>query len=35
VRYGHFGREEDGFSWERLDLIEKLKDRVGQLKSGV
>ncbi|UCE01658.1 MAG: methionine adenosyltransferase [Candidatus Latescibacterota bacterium] len=33
--YGHFGREEDGFSWERLDLIEKLKDRVGQLKSGV
>lgn len=23
--YGHFGREEDGFTWEKTDLAEKLK----------
>ena len=23
--YGHFGREESGFSWERLDMVETLK----------
>jgi S-adenosylmethionine synthetase len=23
--YGHFGREGDGFRWERLDRVEDLK----------
>jgi len=23
--YGHFGREGEGFSWEKLDMVEKLK----------
>jgi S-adenosylmethionine synthetase len=23
--YGHFGREEEGFTWELLDMVEKLK----------
>ena len=23
--YGHFGREEDGFTWEKLDKVEQLK----------
>jgi len=23
--YGHFGREEDGFSWERLDRVDEIK----------
>jgi S-adenosylmethionine synthetase len=23
--YGHFGREDEGFSWEKLDMVEKLK----------
>ena len=23
--YGHFGREEDGFSWEKLDLVDTFK----------
>jgi S-adenosylmethionine synthetase len=26
--YGHFGREEEGFSWEKLDRLEQLKSRV-------
>jgi S-adenosylmethionine synthetase len=26
--YGHFGREEEGFSWERLDKVEQLKRSV-------
>jgi S-adenosylmethionine synthetase len=26
--YGHFGREEDDFSWEKLDYVEKLKSKV-------
>lgn len=26
--YGHFGRNEPEFSWEKLDLVEKLKSRV-------
>jgi len=26
--YGHFGREEEGFSWERLDRVEQLKRSV-------
>ena len=24
--YGHFGREEDGFSWEKLDKVEDIKE---------
>ena len=31
--YGHFGREPEadgGFSWERLDLVDTLKDALGQ-----
>jgi len=27
--YGHFGREGDRFTWERLDRVEKLRDAVG------
>jgi S-adenosylmethionine synthetase len=27
--YGHFGREEDGFSWERTDRAEALRDATG------
>ena len=23
--YGHFGREEEGFSWEKTDRVEELK----------
>ena len=23
--YGHFGRENDLFTWERIDMVEKLK----------
>jgi len=23
--YGHFGREDEGFSWEKLDMVDKLK----------
>jgi S-adenosylmethionine synthetase len=26
--YGHFGREEEGFSWEKLDRVEQLKKGV-------
>ena len=26
--YGHFGREDVGFGWEKLDHVEKLKARV-------
>jgi S-adenosylmethionine synthetase len=26
--YGHFGREEEGFSWEKLDRTEQLKRSV-------
>jgi S-adenosylmethionine synthetase len=27
--YGHFGREDSGFSWERTDLAETLRDAAG------
>lgn len=27
---GHFGREEEGFTWEKLDRVEKLKEAVKQ-----
>lgn len=27
--YGHFGRDEEDFSWERLDLVDQLKAAVG------
>jgi S-adenosylmethionine synthetase len=26
--YGHFGREEEGFSWEKLDRVDALKRSV-------
>ncbi len=26
--YGHFGREDEGFTWEKLDKVEQLKSRV-------
>jgi S-adenosylmethionine synthetase len=26
--YGHFGREEDGFSWENLELVELFRKHV-------
>lgn len=27
--YGHFGREQDGFTWERLDRVESLRSALG------
>ena len=27
--YGHFGREEDGFTWEKLDKVDILKEKAG------
>ncbi|WP_420810332.1 methionine adenosyltransferase [Estrella lausannensis] len=27
---GHFGREEEGFTWERLDKVEKIKEAIRQ-----
>ena len=27
--YGHFGREEDGFTWEKLDRVEEIKSYLG------
>jgi len=27
--YGHFGREEEGFTWERTDMVDVLKDKAG------
>ena len=27
--YGHFGRDEDGFNWERTDKAESLRDAAG------
>ena len=26
--YGHFGREEEGFTWEKLDLVDLLKKNI-------
>lgn len=31
--YGHFGREEANFTWERLDKVEVLRDAAGLKKS--
>lgn len=28
--YGHFGREEDSFTWERLDAVDALRSRAGE-----
>lgn len=28
--YGHFGREEDTFTWEKLDAVEELRNRAGE-----
>lgn len=28
--YGHFGREDEGFAWERLDKVEELKAAAGR-----
>jgi len=35
--YGHFGREEAGFTWEKTDKVEALREAVGpkKLKAGV
>ena len=30
--YGHFGREEAGFTWEKLDKVDKLKDVIKTIK---
>ena len=24
--YGHFGREEDGFSWEKINRVDEIKN---------
>ena len=31
--YGHFGRNEDGFTWEKLNKVEALKEAVKTLKA--
>jgi len=28
--YGHFGREEDSFTWEKLDAVDALRNRAGE-----
>ena len=28
--YGHFGREEEGFTWEKLDKVDALKAAIGE-----
>ncbi|MCK5713902.1 MAG: methionine adenosyltransferase domain-containing protein, partial [Hyphomicrobiaceae bacterium] len=28
--YGHFGREDDDFTWEKADYVEQLKSKAGQ-----
>jgi len=33
ARFGHFGREDAGFSWERTDLAEILRDEAGSACS--
>ena len=30
--YGHFGREEEGFPWEKLDLIDAFKSEAAKLR---
>ncbi|WP_081112285.1 methionine adenosyltransferase [Bdellovibrio sp. HCB117] len=30
--YGHFGRNEEGFTWEKLNKVDQLKDAVNTLK---
>lgn len=30
-RYGHFGREGDSFTWERLDRVDSLRKRIGDI----
>jgi len=32
--YGHFGREDADFTWEKTPLIDKLKDRAGAESTG-
>jgi S-adenosylmethionine synthetase len=27
--YGHFGRNEPEFTWEKLDMVEKIKELAG------
>jgi len=27
--YGHFGREEEGFTWEKTDMVDAIRDRAG------
>ncbi len=27
--YGHFGRDEEGFTWEKTDMVDVLKDKAG------
>jgi len=33
ARHGHFGREEESFTWERLDKVDILKKAVDELKT--
>ena len=28
--YGHFGREDENFTWEKLDKVEALKEAIGK-----
>jgi S-adenosylmethionine synthetase len=32
--YGHFGREEKEFTWEKLDKVDELKQELRKLKKG-
>ena len=27
--YGHFGRDDDDFTWEKLDAVERLREEAG------
>ena len=33
--YGHFGRDEDGFTWEKLDKLDALKESLPQRKMSL
>ncbi len=30
--YGHFGREKEGFPWEKLDLVDAFKSEAAKLR---
>jgi len=31
--YGHFGREEEGFTWEKIDMVDAIKEKAKAYKK--